>query len=79
MPSNLFVVVWRTPPSQRLRTYVTPENQPRAFALDALSPLPTRVITSLPELEEFLQESQDQTAAISRELAESYLGWEPVP
>lgn len=79
-PATTYVLIWREPPSTRLRTYTAQDGRPLASPLDNIFPTPRHILDTQPELEDYLDsvpEPQD-TAALAAELARSYLGWDPV-
>lgn len=79
--SRNYVLIWREPPSQRLRTYVQDgTDRPLASPLRNIAPIPSLLLHSAQELEGFLATPADPrvTAALDAKVARAQLGWDPI-
>lgn len=79
MPEPLYVLVWREMDSWRLRTYTNAENRPLASPLKNVFPRTVKVIEKEDELNGWLESHviDNETVAVSIELARDQLGWDP--
>lgn len=79
---NAYVIVWREPPSTRLKTYVDPETlAPYSYPLEDLSPAPApdEILLEADAVEAWLASDDPHPVVILEELAVSNLGWHPIP
>jgi hypothetical protein len=75
----LYVLVWRELDSWRLRTYTSSDNRPLASPLKNVFPRNVKIIDKEAELNNWLESgvNDQETVAVSIDLARSELGWDP--